>query len=138
VTTGWTTGRSEFDPRQRQRIFPLASVSRPAMGPTQPPVQWVPGSPFPKAKVRPGCNADHSPPSSTEVENEELYLLSLQAPAWRVAGLFYFLLFTFYQHTLHKIKEFRAEGFSGCPNITSILRTIAIHKNFIKQNFDSN
>jgi hypothetical protein len=24
------------------RIFPLASVSRPALGPTQPPVQWVP------------------------------------------------------------------------------------------------
>jgi hypothetical protein len=35
--------RSRFDPRQGQRIFPLASVSRPALRPTQPPVQWVPG-----------------------------------------------------------------------------------------------
>jgi hypothetical protein len=26
-----------------ERIFPLASVSRPALRPTQPPVQWVPG-----------------------------------------------------------------------------------------------
>jgi hypothetical protein len=32
-----------FDPQQRQRIFLLASVSRPALRPTQPPVQWVPG-----------------------------------------------------------------------------------------------
>jgi hypothetical protein len=32
-----------FDPRQRQKIFLLASASRPALGHTQPPVQWVPG-----------------------------------------------------------------------------------------------
>jgi hypothetical protein len=37
------TGRPGFDPRQRQRIFLLASASRPALRPTQPPVQWVPG-----------------------------------------------------------------------------------------------
>jgi hypothetical protein len=43
LTTGWTTGRSGFDPRQGQRIFPPTSVSRPALVPTQPPVQWVPG-----------------------------------------------------------------------------------------------
>jgi hypothetical protein len=38
---------ARFDPRQGQRIFPLTSVSRPALMPTQPPVQWVPGGPFP-------------------------------------------------------------------------------------------
>jgi hypothetical protein len=37
------TGRPGFNPRQRQRISPPASASRPALGPTQPPVQWVLG-----------------------------------------------------------------------------------------------
>jgi hypothetical protein len=70
LTTGWTTGRSGFDPRQEQRIFPLSSVSRPALGPTQPPVQWVTRAISPGVKARPGRDADHSPPSSAEVENE--------------------------------------------------------------------
>jgi hypothetical protein len=39
-------------------------------GALQPPVQWVPGGPFPGAKARPERDADHSPPSSTEVEYE--------------------------------------------------------------------
>jgi hypothetical protein len=34
----------EFDLRQGQEIFPLTSVSRPALRPTQPPAQWVLGS----------------------------------------------------------------------------------------------
>jgi hypothetical protein len=46
LATDWTTRWSRFDPRQRQEIFPLASVSRPALGPTQPPVQWVSGCSF--------------------------------------------------------------------------------------------
>jgi hypothetical protein len=31
-------------PDRGERIFPLASVSRPALGPTQPPAQWVLGT----------------------------------------------------------------------------------------------
>jgi hypothetical protein len=36
-----------------QRIFPPSSVSRPALRPTQPPVQWVLGV-LPRGKARPG------------------------------------------------------------------------------------
>jgi hypothetical protein len=50
--------------------FPLRSVSRPALGPTHPPVQWVPGVLFPGVNARPGRDADHSPPSNAEVVNE--------------------------------------------------------------------
>jgi hypothetical protein len=51
-------------PSRGKMIFPLASVSRPALGPTQPPVR-VPG-----VKARPGRDADHSPPSSSKIRNE--------------------------------------------------------------------
>jgi hypothetical protein len=42
LTTHCTTRQPGFDHRQRQRIFLLTSVFRPALRPTQPPVQWVP------------------------------------------------------------------------------------------------
>jgi hypothetical protein len=50
VSTDWRTGRSGFVPSQRQRIFLLAFVSRPALRPTQSPVQWVMGDPSPGVK----------------------------------------------------------------------------------------
>jgi hypothetical protein len=42
------------------RIF--STLSRPALGSTQPPIQWVPGV------KRPGREADHSPPTGAEVK----------------------------------------------------------------------
>jgi hypothetical protein len=55
------------------RDFP--HLSRPALRPTQPPVQWVPG--LSRGKVRPGRDADPSPTSSAEFKNRvELYLYS--------------------------------------------------------------
>ena len=43
-------------------------LSRPALGPTQPPVKWLSG--LSRGKVRPGRAADHSPPSSATVMEE--------------------------------------------------------------------
>jgi hypothetical protein len=48
------------------RDFP--HLSRPALGPTQPPVQWVPV--LSRGKERPGRDADPSPPSSAVVKKE--------------------------------------------------------------------
>jgi hypothetical protein len=50
LTTDWTTRRTGFDPWQRQRISPVASVSRQALRATQPPIQYVPGVPSPGVK----------------------------------------------------------------------------------------
>jgi hypothetical protein len=53
-----------------------------ALGPTQPPIQWVRGAPSLGVK-RPGREADHSLPSSSEVkECVELYHHSPNAPSW--------------------------------------------------------
>jgi hypothetical protein len=50
------------------KICLFSTASRPDLGSTQPPIQWVPKALFLKVK-RPGCEVDHSPPSSTEVKN---------------------------------------------------------------------
>jgi hypothetical protein len=75
------------DPQQRQRIFPLTSVSRSALRPTQPAIQCVPVFFFLGVKrdrdVRLTTNA-----SSAEVKTEQelYYILSPLAPARCAAG----------------------------------------------------
>jgi hypothetical protein len=46
--------------------------SRPALGSTQPPIQWVPGALSLGVKW-PGREADHSPPTSAEVKKMWIY-----------------------------------------------------------------
>jgi hypothetical protein len=65
-----------FESRQGLGHFLFTTASGPALGPTQPPIQWVPGT-FSLELKWPGSEADHSPPPSAEVKEwVELYLHS--------------------------------------------------------------
>ena len=56
--------------------------SRPAPGPTQPPIQWVPGL-FPQGKTS-GAWRWPPPPSAEVKERVQLYLYSPSGPSWPV------------------------------------------------------
>jgi hypothetical protein len=58
----------QFQAGAKMVLFLFAAASRPALGPIQPPAQWVAGAITPGIK-RPVHEADHSPPSSAEVKN---------------------------------------------------------------------
>jgi hypothetical protein len=84
-----------FESRRGLGIFLFTTASRTALGPTQLPIQWVPGA-LSLGVKRPGREADHSPPSTSEVkESVELYLHSPNTPSWRGARLKHRDNFTF-------------------------------------------
>jgi hypothetical protein len=69
-----------------QGIFLFTTASRTALGPTQPPIQWVPGTPL--GVELSGHETDHSPTSSAKVKEwVELYLHIPSTPSWCGAQL---------------------------------------------------
>jgi hypothetical protein len=73
------------------RAFPY--MSRPALGTTQSPIQWVQG--LSRGAKRPRRGVDHPPPSSTEVkERVKPYLYSPYGPSWPVLGWTLALLYS--------------------------------------------
>jgi hypothetical protein len=83
IATGLRAGRPEFNSRQGQEIFLYATASKPALGPTQPPIQWVPGA-LSEVK-RPEREADRSPSSSAEVKNGGAIPPLPHTSSWSVA-----------------------------------------------------
>jgi hypothetical protein len=44
ITMGWKIGFLGFDSRQGVRIILFTTAYIPPLGPTEPPIQWVPGA----------------------------------------------------------------------------------------------
>jgi hypothetical protein len=86
LATDWTTGRSRFDPWQRQKDFSSRLCPQTSSGPTKPPVQWVPGV------LSPGIMCGHGVTLTTHPHPVPSYTSSPK-PLWRVVGLLYFLCF---------------------------------------------
>jgi hypothetical protein len=61
-----------YDMWGRVQFTTTLTTSRTALGPIQPPMQWVPGA-LSLAVQRPGLGGDHTPPSSAEVKNAWSY-----------------------------------------------------------------
>jgi hypothetical protein len=66
--------------------FLFSMLSRQVLGPTQTPIQWVPGALSPGVK-RQGRETDHSPPTTVEVKKMWIYISSAHTPSWRSAYL---------------------------------------------------
>jgi hypothetical protein len=79
--TDWTAG-GRYPAEERE--FPLlySTASRPALGPSQSRIQWLPGA-LSSGVKRQGREADHSPPSSAEVKNGRAIPPLSHMSSWR-------------------------------------------------------
>jgi hypothetical protein len=66
------------------KTFLLSTSSRPILGLTHLPIQWVSASLSPAVKW-PGCEADHSPPISAEVNNTWIQTFTPNMSSWHSA-----------------------------------------------------
>jgi hypothetical protein len=70
LATGWKTGRSRFDLRQRRKAFSCSVCTDRLWDPPSLLYNGYRRGPSPGGKARPGRDPDHASPSSAEVENE--------------------------------------------------------------------
>jgi hypothetical protein len=79
---GWTTG-VQFPAGAGMGFYLIATASISALGPIQPPVEWVTWALTPRVK-RPERETDHLPPSGAEFKNVWQYT---SAPLIRLHGV---------------------------------------------------
>jgi hypothetical protein len=91
-----------------QRIFPLTSASRPALGPNQPPVQWVPGALSPGVKHGQGVMLTTHPLLVPRLRKSRSYTsCHPNAPLWSVMGQLYLFFILHILFCFILFKEFR-------------------------------
>jgi hypothetical protein len=83
IALGYGLGDRGFESRHGLGVFLFTTTSRPALGPTQPPIIWVPGT-HSLGVNRTGHEADHSIPSSAEVKYVWIYT---STPTIRLHGV---------------------------------------------------
>jgi hypothetical protein len=81
IATGYRLG---YSGPCRGKIFLLFTSSRPALGPTNPTIQLVPGALSPGVK-RQRHEVDHLPPTSAVVKNTWICISTPQKSLWRSA-----------------------------------------------------
>jgi hypothetical protein len=86
---GWFHTSSTFDPQQRQRRFPPASVSRPALRPIHPPIQWVQGVLSPGVKRTRGVKLTTRPHLVPRSRMSRSYTSSPLGSCMSIAGQLY-------------------------------------------------
>jgi len=82
-SVGYRLDDRGFKSRQRLGIFLFTTAFIPALGSTQPPIQWV-AEAFSLGVKRPVRGAEHSPPATAEVKNA-WRCTSSNTPPWRGA-----------------------------------------------------
>jgi hypothetical protein len=90
---------------ETKEFFSSPAVSRTALGPTKPPIQWVPGTLSLGLRL-PGREANHSPPSNVEVKNAWSYTSIPQYAfmAWcsvKIQGHLYLYIIIIISHHLY-------------------------------------
>jgi hypothetical protein len=84
IATRLRAGQTGFEFRQKQTFFLYSGESTRAGGPTQPPIQGVPGALSLGVEWQ-ERKADHSPPSSVEVKYGEAISALSNMSSWRDA-----------------------------------------------------
>jgi hypothetical protein len=75
-------------------------LSRLALGPTQTPIEWVPGALSPEVKPL-RCEADHSHQTSAEVKKMCVCKSTPHTPSWRSAELIIYSIYIYILDTIY-------------------------------------